>query len=73
MHTVETLIKTLLSSFCPSGVKARIFFDTPSSLSYPKGAHKKCSPLQCLNELFPSGNLQSWALKVWSLTTVVDH
>ena len=58
MHTVEPLVQTLLSSSCPSGIKALIFLDTPSSLSYPKGAHKKRSALQCLNELF-----QSWAIK----------
>ena len=52
MHTVKPLIQTLLSSSCPSGIKALIFLDTPSSLSYPKGAHKNCSALQCLNELF---------------------
>ena len=55
MHTVESLIQTLFSSSCPSGIKALIFLDTPSSFSYPEGAHKKCSALQCLNELFQVG------------------
>jgi len=55
MHTVEPLIQTIISSSCPGGIKALIFFDTPSSLFYPKGVHKKCSALQCLNVLFQVG------------------
>ena len=52
MHTFEPRIQTILSSSCPSGIKALIFLYTPSSLSCPKGDHKNCPALQCLNELF---------------------